>query len=219
MKVTATKRSVQGSSASRRLRREGRVPAIVYGGDKEPVNIELDHNEIFHSLRKESFRSSLLDLQIDGESEKVLLRAVQWHAYKPKVLHVDFQRVRAGEEISTVVPLNFFGEEESPAVKEEDASISYVMYEISITCLPRNLPQHIEVDVSGMHDGDVITVADLKAPEGVTFQISEEETVATAAKITEDPSLDEDVDADAEGEEAEESADNDQADDNAEGQE
>src|SRR5690606_5466339 len=106
MQFNATLRSVQGSSASRRLRRAGRVPAIVYGASQEPANIELDHNEIYHALRKEEFHASILQMQIDGKSESVLLRTVQWHPYKQQVLHVDFQRVAAGQALHTKVPLH-----------------------------------------------------------------------------------------------------------------
>ena len=116
MQFNATSRSVQGSSASRRLRRAGRVPAIVYGGKDQALNIELDHNEIFHALRKERFHSSILDMQLDGKSHSVLLRAVQWHAYKPQVMHVDFQRVDASQALHTKVPLHFINADISPAV-------------------------------------------------------------------------------------------------------
>jgi large subunit ribosomal protein L25 len=122
MKFTATSRSVQGSSASRRLRRAGRVPAIVYGGHAQPLNIELDHNEIYHALRKEAFHASILDMELDGKAQPVLLRAVQWHPYKQLVLHVDFQRVSATEALHTKVPLHFINGEISPAVKLGGAS-------------------------------------------------------------------------------------------------
>src|SRR5690606_9806870 len=118
MKFNATSRSDKGTSASRRLRHAGRVPAIVYGGKDEPLNIELDHNEIYHALRKESFHASILDMQIEGgKGQQVLLRAVQWHPYKPQVLHVDFQRVDAKQTITTKVPLHFINGDISPAVK------------------------------------------------------------------------------------------------------
>src|SRR5690625_2570812 len=107
MKINATLRSDQGSSASRRLRRAGRVPAILYGGSDDAVSVTLDHNEIFHSLRKPEFHASILDMSVEGKAQKVLLRAVQWHPYKPQVLHVDFQRVSATEAITTRVPFSF----------------------------------------------------------------------------------------------------------------
>src|SRR5690606_34761477 len=113
MKFNATSRSDKGTSASRRLRRAGRVPAIVYGGTTDPLSIELDHNEIFHALRKEEFHASILDMQMDGKGQQVLLRAVQWHPYKQQVLHVDFQRVDSNQAITTKVPLHFLNGETS----------------------------------------------------------------------------------------------------------
>ncbi|MFA5597824.1 MAG: 50S ribosomal protein L25/general stress protein Ctc [Pusillimonas sp.] len=169
MKFTATLRSVQGTSASRRLRNAGRVPAIVYGGTEAPLNIELDHNEIYHALRKEEFHASILDMDLAGNSQKVLLRAVQWHPFKQLVLHVDFQRVDAKHFITTKVPLHFVNGDTSPAVKLGGALISHVMNEIEISCLPANLPQFIEVDLGSMVAGEIVHLADIKLPLGVTF--------------------------------------------------
>src|SRR3546814_11243250 len=117
MKFNATSRSDKGTSASRRRRHAGRFPAIVYGGTADPLSIELDHNEIFHALRKEAFHASILDMQLDGKGQQVLLRAVQWHPYKQQVLHVDFQRVDAKQTITTKVPLQFIHGDATPAVK------------------------------------------------------------------------------------------------------
>ncbi|WP_025139443.1 50S ribosomal protein L25/general stress protein Ctc [Achromobacter sp. DH1f] len=170
MKFIATARSVQGSSASRRLRRAGRVPAIVYGGTAAPLNIELDHNEIYHALRKEEFHASILQMQLEGAAEEqVLLRSVQWHAYKPQVLHVDFQRVDANQALRTKVPLHFINAEVSPAVKLSGAIISHVTTELEITCLPAALPQFIEVDLANILAGASIHLADIKLPMGVTY--------------------------------------------------
>jgi len=170
MKFNATARSVQGSSASRRLRRAGRVPAIVYGGKAAPLNIELDHNEIFHALRKEEFHASILQMHVEGNKvEPVLLRSIQWHAYKPQVLHVDFQRVEEGQALSTKVPLHFINGETSPAVKLSNAIISHVLTELEITCLPAALPQFIEVDLADLLGGASVHLADIKLPKGVTY--------------------------------------------------
>jgi large subunit ribosomal protein L25 len=170
MKINATARSVQGSSASRRLRRAGRVPAIVYGGSAQPVNLELDHNEIYHALRKEEFHSSILDMQIaGGKSEQVLLRSVQWHAYKPQVMHVDFQRVDANQVLHTKVPLHFINAEMSPAVKLSSAIISHVLTELEIACLPAALPPFIEVDLSRLVAGGSVHLADIALPKGVSY--------------------------------------------------
>ena len=171
MKFNATARSVQGSSASRRLRRAGRVPAIVYGGTAAPLNIELDHNEIYHALRKEEFHASILQMALEGaaKEEQVLLRSVQWHAYKPQVLHVDFQRVDANQALRTKVPLHFVNAEVSPAVKLSGAIISHVATELEITCLPSALPQFIEVNLADVLAGGSIHLADIKLPMGVTY--------------------------------------------------
>lgn len=169
MQFNATPRSVQGTSASRRLRRASLIPAIVYGGKDKPVNVELDHNEIFHALRKEQFHSSILEMQLEGKSHQVLLRSVQWHPYKQIVMHVDFQRVDANSILHTKVPLHFMNAENSPAVKLSAAIISHVFTEIEVACLPANLPQFIEVDLSNLIGGESIHLADVTMPKGVTF--------------------------------------------------
>ena len=168
MQFNATPRSVQGTSASRRLRRASRVPAIVYGGKEQPVNIELDHNEIFHALRKEKFHASILDMQLEGKSQQVLLRSVQWHPFKQIVMHVDFQRVSADQALHTKVPLHFMNAELSPAVKISAAIISHVLTDLDISCLPANLPEFIEVDLSKLVGGGSIHLADITLPSGVT---------------------------------------------------
>ncbi len=168
MQFNATPRSVQGTSASRRLRRASRVPAIVYGGKEQPVNIELDHNEIFHALRKEKFHASILDMQLEGKSHPVLLRSVQWHPFKQIVMHLDFQRVSADQPVHTKVPLHFVNAEISPAVKISAAIISHVLTDLDISCLPANLPEFIEVDLGKLVGGSSIHLADITLPSGVT---------------------------------------------------
>jgi large subunit ribosomal protein L25 len=167
VKVTATTRSAQGTSASRRLRRADKVPGIIYGGKVQPTAIEVDHNPLFHALRKEKFHASILEMELDGKSERVLLRDFQMHPYKPQVLHIDFQRVAEDEAIHMRVPLHFVGEENSPAVKLNAAIISHVLSQVDVACLPRDLPEFIEVDLSGIKSTDVLKVSDLKMPAGV----------------------------------------------------
>lgn len=167
MKVTATTRSAQGTSASRRLRRADKVPGIIYGGKVQPTAIEVEHNPLFHALRKEKFHASILEMDLDGKSERVLLRDFQMHPYKPQVLHIDFQRVAEDEAIHMRVPLHFVGEENSPAVKLNAAIISHVLSQVDVACLPRDLPEFIEVDLSGIKSTDVLKVSDLKMPAGV----------------------------------------------------
>jgi len=167
VKVTATTRNAQGTSASRRLRRADKVPGIIYGGKVQPSAIEVDHNPLFHALRKEKFHASILEMDLDGKSERVLLRDFQMHPYKPQVLHIDFQRVAEDEAIHMRVPLHFVGEENSPAVKLNAAIISHVLSQVDVACLPRDLPEFIEVDLSGIKSTDVLKVSDLKMPAGV----------------------------------------------------
>ena len=167
MKVVATTRKAQGTSASRRLRHTNKVPGVLYGGEAPPTAIEVDHNPLFHSLRKEKFHASILEMEIDGRSEKVLLRDFQMHPYRPLVMHVDFQRISADKPIHMRVPLHFVGQENSPAVKQSGAMIGHVLQDVDIACLPKDLPEYIEVDLSGLTAQDTIKVRDLKMPAGV----------------------------------------------------
>jgi large subunit ribosomal protein L25 len=160
------------------------TPGIVYGGTAAPMNISLDHNALYHALKKEAFHSSILDLEVDGKAEKVLLRDFQVHAYKQLVLHVDFQRVDATHKIHVKVPLHFVNAEVSPAVKLAGGIISHVMTELDISCLPGDLPEFVEVDLSGMDVGHSLHLKDVKLPKGVSaVQHGGEEnpTIATAS--------------------------------------
>ena len=180
MKVVAQSRELQGTGASRRLRRAGKVPGIIYGSSAKPVAIELDHNGLFHALRKEAFHSSILDLELDGKADQqVLLRDVQMHAFKAQVMHVDFQRVAANEKIHVKVPLHFLNAESSPAVKQNGAVVSHVFTEIDVTCLPKDLPEFISVDLSSLSVGQTIHLADLKLPDGVSVVSHENPVVVT----------------------------------------
>jgi large subunit ribosomal protein L25 len=167
MKVVATTRQALGTSASRRLRHANKVPGILYGGDGSPTLIEVDHNPLFHSLRREKFHASILDMELDGQGEKVLLRDYQMHPHRPVVLHVDFQRVSAGKPVHVRAPLHFVGQENSPAVKLSSAIVGHVLQEVDILCLPKDLPEFIEVDLSNLTAQDTIKVRDLKMPPGV----------------------------------------------------
>lgn len=166
MKFVAYERSLQGTGASRRLRIAGKVPGIVYGAG-EPKMIELDHNALFHALKKEAFHSSLLDMELGGKEEKVLLRDFQMHAWKPIVMHVDFQRVDETTRINKKVPLHFSGEENSPAVKTDKCLVNHVMTEVEINCLASQLPEFLNVDLSELVKGQSLHVNDLKLPKGV----------------------------------------------------
>jgi large subunit ribosomal protein L25 len=165
--LNAQSRTLQGSGASRRLRRANRVPAILYGGSAEPKPIEIDHNELLLALRKEAFRSSLISLKLDGEAQTVLLRDLQMHAFKPLVVHVDFQRVDAARMLRQRIPLHFINGELAPGVKEAGGVVSHAITEIDVTCLPKDLPAFIEVDLKNLKAGQSLYVSELVYPEGV----------------------------------------------------
>lgn len=165
--LNAKSRTVQGSGASRRLRRAGTVPAVVYGGNEAAQSIELDHNQILLSLNKEAFHSSVLTLDLEGKKQSVLLRDYQVHAYKPLVLHVDFQRIDENQPIHQKVPLHFVNADVAPGVKLHGGQISHIMNELEITCLPKDLPEFIEVDLKDMGPNQSLHVSDIKLPAGV----------------------------------------------------
>lgn len=175
MKVVAFERSVQGTGASRRLRNSGKTPGIVYGSTDPVAVIELDHNALFHALRKEAFHSSILDLEIGGKTQKVLLRDYQMHPFKPLVLHIDFQRVSASEKVHMRVPLHFTNAESSAAVKLQGAVISHIANDLEVSCLPADLPEFIEVDLSKIEVGHGIHAKDLTLPKGVTLVLHVEQ--------------------------------------------
>ena len=165
--IPAETRKDEGKGASRRLRRTGKVPAIVYGAHQEPASIQLHHNTVFLATQHEWFYSAILDLNLDGKVEKVLLRDLQRHPFKPQLLHLDFQRVSENEAIRIRVPLHFLNQEKSPAGKTSGVIISHALTDITISCLPKHLPEFIAVDLSELKIGDIIHLSDLKMPEGV----------------------------------------------------
>ena len=167
MKFVAFERTKQGTGASRRLRNAGKVPGIVYGGEGEPQLIELDHNALWQALKKEAFHASVLDMELAGQSSKVLLRDLQVHPFKQQVLHIDFQRVSAKQKIQMKVPLRFTGEEESNAVKTDKALVNHILTELQVSCLPADLPEAIEVDLSKLEKGQTLTLKDIALPKGV----------------------------------------------------
>src|SRR5688572_21528423 len=169
MKFVAYERAKQGTGASRRLRISGKTPGIVYGGEGQPQLIELDHNALWHALKKEAFHSSILEMEVGGATSKVLLRDVQYHPFRPLVQHVDFQRVDARTRMTVKVPLHFKGEEESTAVKLDHNLVNHVMTEIEVSCLPGDLPEFIEVDLSGLTKNATLHVNDITLPKGLKF--------------------------------------------------
>ena len=165
MKFVAFERTLQGTGASRRLRNAQKVPGIVYGAGT-PAMIELDHNALFFALKKEAFHSSLLDMELAGKTEQVLLRDYQMHPFRPIVLHVDFQRVDATTKITKKVPLHYVNEENSPAVKTDGCVVNHVVNELNIQCLASQLPEFITVDLAEMTKGQSLHVSDIKLPAG-----------------------------------------------------
>jgi large subunit ribosomal protein L25 len=166
MKFTAYERTLQGTGASRRLRNAAKVPGIVYGAGA-PAMIELDHNALFFALKKEAFHSSILEMDLAGKTEKVLLRDFQMHAWKPIVMHVDFQRVDETTRLRKKVPLHFKGEDVSPAVKTDHCLVSHVATELEIECLASQLPEYVTIDLSGLVKNQSLHASDLKLPEGI----------------------------------------------------
>jgi large subunit ribosomal protein L25 len=185
MKVVAFERSLQGTGASRRLRNSGKTPGIVYGAGAETQLVELDHNALWHALKKEVFHSSILDLEVAGKSQQVLLRDVQYHPFRQLVLHVDFQRVDAKKKLHTKVPLHFMNQETNPAVKLSSAVISHVLNELEIECLPSALPEFIEVDLAKIEAGQSVHAKDIPLPAGVALvaHVDAENPVVAAATI------------------------------------
>jgi len=183
IEISARKRETQGTGAARRLRRMGRVPGIVYGGEKDALNIELDHKDLYLSLRNERFHASILTLDVAGAKEQVLLRAVNMHPYRPQVQHVDFQRVQKDKKLHMKVPLHFTNAEKSPGVKEQGGVVSHVLNELDITCFPDDLPEFIEVDLGALAVGNSVHARDLKLPKGVELALGKADNPVVATVV------------------------------------
>jgi len=165
--LDATVRTDMGKGASRRLRHEGKVPAILYGAGKEPVSITLEHNKVHQAQEFEAFYSHVLTINVDGEKVEALVKDMQRHAFKPKITHIDFQRVVAGQALQTNVPLHFINEEAADSIKLEGGHAEHHMNDIEVTCLPKNLPEFIEVDLLNVELGQTLHISDLTLPKGV----------------------------------------------------
>ena len=168
MNFVAFERAKQGTGASRRLRNSGRTPGIVYGGTAEAQAIDLDHNALWHALKKEAFHASVLEMELAGTTSKVLLRDVQYHPFKQLVLHVDFQRVDAKTRLHMKVPLHFTNAEESPAVKVDKCTVNHVVTELDVSCMPSDLPEFITVDLVELKKGASLHLKSIKLPKGVS---------------------------------------------------
>ena len=221
--ITAVFRTDVGKGASRRLRHEGKIPAVLYGGSRDAVALTLEHDTVMHASTTEAFYSSILEIRIgDDKSQSVILRDIQRHPFKPQIMHMDFQRISATEKVRMSIPLHFIGEVDSPAGRESGVVIQHQQTEIEISALPADLPEFLPVDLSEMEDGDVVLVSDIKLPDGVeipslaiseendtpvanTIHISEDQgTGAAAAAEAEALALEEGIEEEVEGEELEE---------------
>ncbi len=181
IEIKADKRSVQGTGASRRLRRESKVPGILYGAGKDALPIELDHKDLWFKLKMEAFHASILDMQVAGEKSQVPLRDYQMHPFKPLILHADFQRVDANKKIHMKVPLHFVNAEISPGVKIAGGLVQHVMNDLEVSCLPKDLPEFIEIDLANLQAGHSLHLSGVKLPPGVEPLVpkGEDPTVAT----------------------------------------
>ncbi|MCM2335606.1 MAG: 50S ribosomal protein L25/general stress protein Ctc [Pseudomonas sp.] len=165
--IKATSRNVEGKGASRRLRHAASIPAIVYGGKSAPQAIQLDHEKIWLAQQNEWFYSSILSLDVDGKVESVLLRDIQRHPFKQIIMHLDFQRVDVNQALRVAVPLHFLNEDKSPAGKAADVVVTHELNEVTVSCLPKDLPEFLEVDLGALSVGDVVHLSDIKLPKGV----------------------------------------------------
>ena len=207
--IVAEFRENQGKGASRRLRHEGKVPAIIYGGHAEPVSLSLSQNELLHASEHESFYSSIIEIRVGKEAtQQAVVRDMQRHPYKPIIMHVDFMRVTAGESLTISVPVHFIGEEKSPAGKESGVVIQHLMNEIEIEALPKDLPEFLSVDLSKMEPGDSVMLSSVVLPEGVTIPAFDSDSdydavIVHAIHVKESQGSDDDIEDEAEAEEGE----------------
>ncbi len=200
-KLDASVRTDLGKGASRRLRREDKLPGIIYGGEEAPVSITLDHNKVNNSADFEAFYSHVLEINLDGKVVEVLVKDMQRHPYKPKITHIDFQRVIAGQDVHTNVPLHFVNEDKSAAAKAGGIAEHHVT-EIEVTCQPKDLPEFIEVDMAAVEMGQTVHLSDLTLPAGVSsVELAKNDEAHDLAVVTVKPAP-KAADAEEDGEEA-----------------
>ncbi len=167
--LNAEPRESKGTGASRRLRNTGKIPAVIYGANKEPVMLALDHDALFHAVKNESFYTSILTVNIGGEKQQAVLRDIQMHPFKPRIQHLDLQRISATEKLHMHVPLHFINQEVAPGVKLQGGIVAHLMSEVDVTCLPHQLPEFLTIDLSNLNLGQSIHLSDIPLPEGVTI--------------------------------------------------
>ncbi len=181
--ISAVKRDVKGTGASRRARRAGNVPGVVYGGGKDAVKLEMNHKELFLQFRHEAFHASILDLILDGKKESVLLRDYQMHPVRNTIQHIDFQRVSANEKIHVKVPFHFMHEDTAPGVKIGGGIVAHILTEAEVSCLPKDLPEFIEVDLAALEIGQSVHLSQITLPKGVEFVALAHDNDAAVAAI------------------------------------
>ena len=167
--LNAEPRAGKGTGASRRLRHAGKIPAVIYGGGKDPVMVQLDHNPVYHMVENEAFFTSILTVKMNGASDQAVLRDIQMHPFKPRIQHMDLQRISASEKIHMRVPLHFMNQESAPGVKLQSGIVAHLATEADVSCLPKDLPEYIEVDIGSLNVGQSLHLSDLKVPEGVAL--------------------------------------------------
>lgn len=183
IEIKAVKRDVRGTGASRRIRHAGNVPGVVYGGKKDAISIELEHKALFLEFRHEAFHASILSLNLDGKKEDVLLRDYQLHPVRNSIQHVDFQRVSTTEKIHVKVPFHFINAEDSPGIKLDGGIAAHVLTEAEISCLAKDLPEFIEIDLGALEIGQSVRLSQVTLPKGVEFVLLAHDNDATVASI------------------------------------
>ena len=184
IEINAKERKSKGTGASRRLRHIGTTPGILYGGEKDSISLEIDSKELYMQFRHEAFHASILSLNLEGKKESVILRDFQMHPVRNNIQHIDFQRINENEKISVKVPFHFINEDTAPGVKIEGGLVSHIMTEIDISCLPKDLPQYIEVDLGELAMGESIHLSEVTVPEGVELTSLTEENDPAITSIS-----------------------------------
>ena len=216
IEINAKERKSKGTGASRRLRHEGTTPGILYGGVKDSISLEIDTKELFMQFRHEAFHASILTLNLEGKKESVILRDFQMHPVRNNIQHIDFQRINENEKISVKVPFHFINEETAPGVKIEGGLVSHIMTEIDISCLPKDLPQYIEVDLGELAMGESIHLSEVTVPDGVELTSLTDENDPAITSISKPKVVVEEeivTEASEEGEEGEEGEGSESSDD------
>ena len=204
IEINAVLRDAKGTGASRRLRHEGKVPGVLYGGKGDAKSIELNAKDLYMQFKHEAFHASILTLNLDGKKESVLLRDYQMHPVRNNIQHIDLQRIDENKKLSVKIPFHFLNEDVAPGVKLEGGVVSHIMVDVDISCLPKDLPTYIEVDMIALSIGDSIRLSDIKVPEGVELTTLSEDNDPTVTSVSQPKVVVEETPVAAEGEEGEE---------------